>query len=190
MKSTRSLIALLASAMLIVVAAYPRVHNDYLHPLVRLANSISGGDDCDKLRERFVHYVLKEGSPAAQQNETTTTRDLGDVADFLPKLTPVLLAESHHARFWFLGTAVLKLYRDSEENTAYAEIELVSTRTRSVRRVRRLERRFRTFLSDPKVEFVEVERYAAETADSAESDWCLLERRIPDGPWEIRCESD
>lgn len=88
------MIALTASAILIVVGAYPLVHNYYLHPLAQLANSISEGDDCDELRERFVHYVLQEGSPAARQNETATTRDLLDTKDVEASAVLSLIDES------------------------------------------------------------------------------------------------
>lgn len=94
MKSPGLLISLAASAILVIVAAYPLVHNYYLHPLARLANSISEGDDCDPLRERFVHYVLKEGSPAAQQHETTTTKDLLETSGVEPSFILSLVDES------------------------------------------------------------------------------------------------
>lgn len=117
-------------------------------------------------------------------------QDIGDISEFSPKVSEVTLTETHHARLWFLGTAVLKLYRDSEDKTAIAAIDLVSTRKLSVRRVRRLERRFRDYLSDPRIEFVEIERFAAETADGPEPDSCLLERVTPNADWEIECESE
>lgn len=117
-------------------------------------------------------------------------QDIGDISDFSPVLSEVTLAESHSARLWFLGTAAFKLYRDSEGQIAFAEIDLVSTRKLSKRRVRRLVRKFRTFLSDSNVDFVEIERYALEAAEKAEPDWCLLERTDSDAAWEIQCESE
>ena len=55
---------------------YPQFHNRYVHPLGRLAGSISKGDDCDAVRVSALSYAEVNKSTELQLSQPVYTMDL------------------------------------------------------------------------------------------------------------------
>ena len=80
MKLTANRIGITASLVFLLgipaVVVYPFTHNYYIHPLGRLARSISLGDSCPLLLERLARYEKRHPSPDLQFTRPTYKAEL------------------------------------------------------------------------------------------------------------------
>ncbi len=65
--------ALLTPFAIVACAAYPLLHNHYVHPMGRLASSLGAGDSCDEVASSFQQYADSTRSADVQLELHGTT---------------------------------------------------------------------------------------------------------------------
>ena len=65
-----------AVGSIIVVGAYPFVHNHYVHPLGRLAGTVHEGQLCSEVQAAFSRYAREHANPSLQFSTPVFDHDL------------------------------------------------------------------------------------------------------------------